>query len=59
MRPDALVVGAGPIGLTLGAELRRLGSVYLIRPDGYVGVRADWADRHALGEFLESYLVCP
>lgn len=33
------------------------GSVYLIRPDGYLAFRADWADRHVLLEFLDSYLV--
>jgi hypothetical protein len=32
-------------------------SVYLIRPDGYLGFRADWPDRHALLEFLETYLI--
>ena len=32
-------------------------SVYLIRPDGYLAFRADWADRHVLLEFLETYLV--
>ena len=32
-------------------------SVYLVRPDGYLGFRADWADRRALIEFLETYLV--
>jgi 2-polyprenyl-6-methoxyphenol hydroxylase-like FAD-dependent oxidoreductase len=34
-----------------------LASVYLIRPDGYLAFRADWADRHVLLDFLESYLV--
>jgi 2-polyprenyl-6-methoxyphenol hydroxylase-like FAD-dependent oxidoreductase len=34
-----------------------LASVYLVRPDGYLGFRSDWADRHALLEFLETYLV--
>ena len=29
-------------------------SVYLIRPDGYLAFRADWADRHVLLEFLET-----
>jgi hypothetical protein len=32
-------------------------SVYLIRPDGYVGFRADWADRHVLLGFLQTYLI--
>ena len=32
-------------------------SVYLIRPDGYLAFRADWADRHVLVEFLETYLI--
>ena len=32
-------------------------SVYLIRPDGYLAFRADWADRHVLLEFLETYLI--
>ncbi len=32
-------------------------SVYLIRPDGYLAFRADWADRLVLLEFLETYLV--
>jgi hypothetical protein len=32
-------------------------SVYLVRPDGCLGFRADWADRQALIEFLETYLV--
>ena len=32
-------------------------SVYLIRPDGYLAFRADWADRHLLLEFLETYLI--
>jgi FAD binding domain len=32
-------------------------SVYLIRPDGYLGFSSDWADRHMLLEFLETYLV--
>ena len=34
-----------------------LASVYLVRPDGYVGFRADWAARHLVLEFLETYLV--
>jgi hypothetical protein len=34
-----------------------LASVYLIRPDGYLAFRSDWADRHVLLEFLESYLI--
>jgi hypothetical protein len=32
-------------------------SVYLIRPDGYLGFRADWTERHVLLEFLETYLI--
>jgi hypothetical protein len=32
-------------------------SVYLIRPDGYLAFRADWPDRHALLEFLGTYLT--
>ena len=32
-------------------------SVYLIRPDGYLGFRSDWPDRHVLLEFLEAYLI--
>jgi 2-polyprenyl-6-methoxyphenol hydroxylase-like FAD-dependent oxidoreductase len=32
-------------------------SVYLVRPDGYVGFRADWADRHVLVGFLQTYLI--
>jgi len=32
-------------------------SVYLIRPDGYLGFRADWTDRHLLLEFLDLYLI--
>jgi len=31
-------------------------SVYLIRPDGYIGFRSDWEDRDALKPFLETYL---
>jgi 2-polyprenyl-6-methoxyphenol hydroxylase-like FAD-dependent oxidoreductase len=32
-------------------------SVYLIRPDGYLGFRADWPGRHVLLEFLATYLI--
>jgi 2-polyprenyl-6-methoxyphenol hydroxylase-like FAD-dependent oxidoreductase len=32
-------------------------SVYLIRPDGYLAFRADWADRHDLLDFLGTYLI--
>ena len=35
----------------------RLASVYLIRPDGYLAWRADWADRNALLEFLGTCLI--
>jgi 2-polyprenyl-6-methoxyphenol hydroxylase-like FAD-dependent oxidoreductase len=31
-------------------------SVYLIRPDGYIGFRSDWNNRNALKPFLETYL---
>jgi 2-polyprenyl-6-methoxyphenol hydroxylase-like FAD-dependent oxidoreductase len=34
-----------------------LASVFLIRPDGYLAFRSDWADRHVLLEFLETYLI--
>lgn len=46
--------GGGEMHDAYDAELA---SVYLIRPDGYLGFRADWADRHVLLEFLESYLI--
>jgi 2-polyprenyl-6-methoxyphenol hydroxylase-like FAD-dependent oxidoreductase len=32
-------------------------AVYLIRPDGYLGFRADWTDRQLLLEFLDRYLI--
>ena len=45
-----------------GADMHRaydakLASVYLIRPDGYLAWRADWADRNALLEFLGTCLI--
>jgi 2-polyprenyl-6-methoxyphenol hydroxylase-like FAD-dependent oxidoreductase len=32
-------------------------SVYLIRPDGYIGFRSDWKDREELISFLDRYLA--
>ena len=48
---------AVPLMHDRGADMHRAydaksASVYLIRPDGYLAWRADWADRHALLEFL-------
>lgn len=45
---DVLVAGAGPTGLTLACVLLR--AVVLVRPDGYVGVRA--MDAGAVEDFL-------
>jgi hypothetical protein len=50
-----------PLVHDTGGEMHRAydaeeASVYLIRPDGYLGFRADWADRRVLVEFLETYL---
>jgi 2-polyprenyl-6-methoxyphenol hydroxylase-like FAD-dependent oxidoreductase len=54
--PDvALVHDAG--GEMHAAYTAEQASVFLIRPDGYLGFRADWADRHVLLRFLETYLV--
>src|SRR4051794_775641 len=70
VRPLAIRVRAdwrpGDVAVPLlhdgGAEVHRAydaesASVYLIRPDGYLAFRADWADRRALMEFLETYLI--
>jgi hypothetical protein len=46
--------GGGEMHDAYDAELA---SVYLIRPDGYLGFRADWADRRVLLEFLDTYLI--
>jgi 2-polyprenyl-6-methoxyphenol hydroxylase-like FAD-dependent oxidoreductase len=53
---------AVPLVHDRGGEMHRAysaqpASVYLIRPDGYLGFRADWPDRHVLLEFLETYLI--
>ena len=53
---------AVPLMHDRGADMHRaydaeLASVYLIRPDGYLALRADWADRHALLEFLGTRLI--
>jgi 2-polyprenyl-6-methoxyphenol hydroxylase-like FAD-dependent oxidoreductase len=51
-----------PLVRDRGGEMHRAygaepASVYLIRPDGYLAFRADWPDRHALLEFLGTYLT--
>jgi 2-polyprenyl-6-methoxyphenol hydroxylase-like FAD-dependent oxidoreductase len=51
-----------PLAHDRGGEMHRayhaaLASIYLIRPDGYLGFRSGWADRQLLLEFLETYLV--
>jgi 2-polyprenyl-6-methoxyphenol hydroxylase-like FAD-dependent oxidoreductase len=57
LRDFAIPLVHDPGGEMHHAYDAELASVYLIRPDGYLGFRAGWADRHVLLEFLAGYLT--